>query len=38
MKDIWASSLEEAKQLNMQRRDLHERFNSLIIDAFPELY
>ena len=38
MKDIWASTIDEAKQLNVELRKLHERFNALIIKVFPELY
>jgi hypothetical protein len=38
MKTIWASNIDEAKQLNVQLRKLHERFNALIINVFPELY
>jgi hypothetical protein len=38
MKIIWAGSLDDAKHLNAQLDQLHERFNGLVANAFPRLY
>jgi hypothetical protein len=38
MKSVWASSLNEARQLNRQLEQLHERFNDLVSQVLPELY
>ncbi len=38
MKCIYASSLDEAKQLNTQLRQMYESFNELASSTLPELY
>jgi hypothetical protein len=38
MKSVWAGSLDEARQLNPQLEQLHERFNDLMSQVLPELY
>jgi hypothetical protein len=35
---IYAASLDEAKQLNAQLRQIHDRFNELTANTLPELY
>jgi len=35
---VWASSLDQAKDLNSRLEDGHQRFNDLVAKALPELY
>lgn len=37
-KSVWASSIDEAKDLNQRLGQEHERFNGLVAKALPELY
>lgn len=38
MQSIWASSIDEAKVLNIPLEQKHERFNDMVADSLPELY
>jgi hypothetical protein len=38
MKSVWATSLDEAKSLNLQLEQLHVRFNDVVSQSLPELY
>jgi hypothetical protein len=35
---VWASSLDQAKELNQELEEGHQRFNDLVAKALPELY